>query len=110
MKNLYHLFLVAGLCAVGVVILAIGLARRDADLLAPLHFLLFAAIVAAYLVPTGLAIYRDCKAVLWIGALNILLGWTIFGWVAALGWAASGAVRPLPPTMAPPPVHPLPTH
>jgi hypothetical protein len=35
------------------------------------------------------------SATVWIAALNILLGWTLFGWVIALGWAASGKVRRL---------------
>jgi len=42
--------------------------------------------------------------VAWIVLLDIFAGWTILGWIAALGWANGGKTRTLPPA------HPLPTH
>jgi hypothetical protein len=59
--------------------------------------------VALYLLPSALAAYRDCRATAWIIALNILLGWTVLGWVVAIGWAASGKARKAPPTLPAPP-------
>ena len=90
--------------------IAVGLHRHDADLSAPIRLLLFVVGVTVYLLPTVLAFYRDCKATAWIAAVNILLGWTIFGWVVSIGWAASGKTRTLPPTVAAPPSHPIPGH
>ncbi len=109
MNQLFRIFAIAGLFAVLALILAVGLARNDSNLLAPLHLLLLVAALALYLIPAGLALYRDCRSTLWIVLLDVFLGWTIFGWFAAMGWAASGKIRPLPPPSAPP-VHPLPSH
>lgn len=109
MNQLFRILAVAGLFAVLALVLAVGLARHDVNLLAPLRLLLLVAALAVYLLPTALALYRDCRSAVWIVALNVLLGWTILGWFAAIGWAASGKVRPLPPAGAPP-VQPLPSH
>lgn len=102
MSHLLRLSIVGGLAALAVLIIAVGLARNDAALLAPVNLFLFVMAIALYLLPTGLALYRDCRAAGWIAAINVLLGWTLFGWAAALGWAASGATRPvvLPPAVA----------
>lgn len=108
MNNLFRLIMTAGAVAVALLILLVGVARHDANLLAPVNLLLFAVSIAIYLLPTVLAIYRDCQSVLWIAAINVLLGWTIFGWVIAIGWAAGGKANPLPPSGTP--YHPLPTH
>lgn len=101
MNNLIRLVVLAVAAAGAVLILALGLARHDSDIMAPLHLLLFVALLVIYLLPTGLAVYRDCKATLWIALLDVFLGWTIVGWFAALGWAVSGSVKPF--TTAPPP-------
>ena len=107
MNNLVRVLVVAGLAAGAIVIVALGLERHNADLLAPLNLVLFVALVLVYLLPMGLAMYRDCKATIWIGLVNVLLGWTLFGWFIALGWAASGQIRePVHPIGTPP--HPLP--
>jgi hypothetical protein len=109
MNNLFRLFMVAGLCFLALLVLLVGLAREDENLLAPMNFFMFLAIFAVYLLPTALAFYRDCESTLWIAMLNVFLGWTVLGWVLALGWANSGKTRPLPPT-GHPPSHPLPSH
>jgi len=98
MSNLLRLIVIVGLIACAIAVVALGFARNDADLLAPLHFALFVLAALLYLLPTGLAMYRDCKATLWIVLLNILLGWTIFGWFISLGWAAAGKMRPPVPS------------
>jgi hypothetical protein len=40
-----------------------------------------------YLVPTIVAVHRECRNIGSIVALNLLVGWTIIGWAAALVWA-----------------------
>lgn len=110
MNNLLRLLVIAALAAGAIVMVALGLQRHNADLLAPVNLVLFVAGVLVYLLPTGLAMYRDCKSTAWIVAVNLLLGWTLFGWFVAMGWAASGKIRePVHPIGAPP-VQPLPGH
>ena len=48
---------------------------------------LIIAIVALYFVPTLLALLRGHRQLLAIGALNLLLGWTLLGWVGSLVWS-----------------------
>lgn len=43
--------------------------------------------VTVYAAPAFVAAYRNHPNVAAIAALNILLGWTFIGWVAALVWA-----------------------
>ena len=76
-----------------VAILAVGLARNDEALLAPFRLILFASGLAVYLLPAALAHGRNCREAVWITTVNILLGWTVIGWLATLGWAVSGRVR-----------------
>ncbi len=110
MNHLLRLSVVGGLIASAVLILAVGLARHDADLLAPVHLILFVLGIAAYLLPTMLALYRNSKATVWIAVLNVFLGWTLFGWFIAIGWAAGGEVRALPFTVPTPPKQALQGH
>ncbi|MGA3032012.1 MAG: superinfection immunity protein [Terracidiphilus sp.] len=106
MNNLLPLLVIAGLATCAVVIVALGFVRHDADLMAPVTLVLFVLAVLVYLLPTGLAMYRGCKATIWIGLVNVFLGWTILGWAAAMGWAASGQIRePVHPIGAPPVHH-----
>lgn len=56
--------------------------------------ILIAAVLVAYLLPTYVAAWRkhhQAKAIL---ALNIMFGWTIIGWEAALIWALT-AIKPI---------------
>ena len=110
MPNMLRLLVAAGLVAFAILVIAIGLARNTAALLAPVHLILFVVLVAGYLLPTAIALYRGCAATRWIAALNILLGWTLFGWVIALGWAASGKISAARPSIPAPPVQPIPGH
>ena len=43
--------------------------------------------VTLYLIPFGVALFRNKHNKLAIFALNLLLGWTFIGWVVALIWA-----------------------
>ncbi len=92
MNTMLRILAFTGVGALAVLAIAIGLARNTAALAAPAHVLLFAAVVALYLAPSVLALHRNCVASGWIIALNVLLGWTLFGWAAALVWAAAGKV------------------
>jgi phosphoglycerol transferase MdoB-like AlkP superfamily enzyme len=50
----------------------------------------FIAIALFYLLPSLIALIRGCKVAFGgIMALNLLLGWTVLGWIGALIWAAS---------------------
>jgi RsiW-degrading membrane proteinase PrsW (M82 family) len=109
MNQILRLLIIAGLVACAIAIFAIGMARHNADLLAPLHLMLFVLAILVYLFPASFAVYRDCKSTAWIAVVNILLGWTILGWAAAMGWAAAGKTRPAVRTL-PPPAHPVMGH
>lgn len=49
---------------------------------------LLVTIIAIYFVPTFVAGNHKNKGAIF--ALNLLLGWTLLGWVAALVWALTG--------------------
>lgn len=93
MSNQLRLLIGVLLSALVVTILMVGMARNDEALLAPFRLILFAAGLAIYLLPAALAYGRNCREAVWIAAVNVLLGWTVIGWVATLGWAVSGRVR-----------------
>lgn len=44
-------------------------------------------VIAVYLVPSWIAFTRGHQNAGSILLLNLLLGWTVLGWIAALGWA-----------------------
>ena len=54
-----------------------------------LVLMLLAAFVGflAYMLPTWVAIGREHQQMEWIAFINLFLGWTVVGWVAALMWA-----------------------
>jgi nitrate reductase gamma subunit len=52
--------------------------------------LLLAGIVGFYFLPTIIAKSRAHTSAMGIFVLNLLLGWTILGWIVALVWAFSG--------------------
>jgi hypothetical protein len=104
MGNLVRLFVAAGLVLIATLVVAVGLASNTTALAAPAHLIVFLVLCAIYLLPTGLSLYRDCTAKGWIIALNLLLGWTLFGWIIALGWAASGKIRTVSPASR---IHPV---
>ena len=103
MNQLLRVLVVGGAIAFLILIVALGFARNDADLMAPVNLMMFFIVAAVYLLPTALAVYRGCKAAAWIVAIDVLLGWTIVGWIVALVWAFGGQARPLPPTIGAPP-------
>ena len=110
MNHLLRLLVIAGVVACGIVVVALGFARHDADLIGPVSMVLFVLGALVYLLPTGLAVYRDCRSMAWIAAVNVFLGWSIIGWFAAMGWATAGKVRVAVHPMSAPPTHPVPGH
>lgn len=54
-----------------------------------MHFLLF--LVMLYFLPTLVAALRRTHNVGAVFAVNLLVGWTVIGWFAALLWAALSA-------------------
>lgn len=55
-----------------------------------------AAAVALYFLPLLIALPRNHHNALAIAALNLLLGWTLLGWIAALVWSLTAVRRPGP--------------
>jgi Ni,Fe-hydrogenase I cytochrome b subunit len=51
------------------------------------HWLILLSIFSLYFLPTFIAFTNKRKNKVAISALNILLGWTLLGWVASLVWA-----------------------
>lgn len=51
------------------------------------QIIVLAAFLAAYLIPTFVALGRKKQNALAIAALNVVLGWTLVGWAGALVWA-----------------------
>lgn len=47
----------------------------------------------AYFAPVLIAIVRGHRFYAGIGAINLLLGWTVIGWIAALVWAVNKDIK-----------------
>ncbi len=105
MSRLLRLFIVSGLIAFAIIATALELIHHGVNLLAPGNLFLFAVGMAFYLLPTALALYRKCEKTVWIAVVNVLLGWTIAGWVMSLGSAANGEVSMLRPAVVGPSRH-----
>lgn len=54
-------------------------------------------IVCGYFIPTCVAGFRRHHNAFAIFLLNLFLGWTGLGWIAALIWAATRVERAIPP-------------
>lgn len=50
---------------------------------------------ALYFIPMAVAFYRNHHSKGAITALNVILGWTGLGWIAALIWSLTGVRRDL---------------
>jgi Superinfection immunity protein len=110
MNNLLRLLIVCGIMAFAIAVFFLGMARNHDDLLAPFNLILLFVGIAVYFAPTMLALFRNCHATSWIVMVNVLAGWTIVGWFAAIGWAATGKADTLPPTLTAPPGSPITGH
>ena len=58
-------------------------------------FIIIAIFLLIYFMPAIVAGSRDHPQGLAIFMLNLLLGWTALGWVAAIVWACTAVARPL---------------
>jgi hypothetical protein len=86
-----NLFVVLGIAC--LFIGGIGVLRADAPGAVPLFvsFALWVGLAFLYLIPALVgATHHNATA---IALLNVLLGWTVIGWIAALIWATT---RPAP--------------
>ena len=54
-----------------------------------LELLMIASIFAVYFLPSLIAFAREHKNRLAIFLLNLLLGWTVLGWVSSLVWSVT---------------------
>ena len=54
-----------------------------------LELLMIASIFAVYFLPSLIAFAREHKNKLAIFLLNLLLGWTVLGWVISLVWSVT---------------------
>ncbi len=52
-----------------------------------LELLLIVLIFALYFLPTLIAVLRQHKNTLAVFLLNLLLGWTVLGWIGSLVWS-----------------------
>ena len=53
--------------------------------------LLLSILILGYFIPTAIAYKRAHPKAISIIVLNLLLGWTLIGWVAALTWALAAS-------------------
>jgi hypothetical protein len=60
----------------------------DFGTLALWYLAIFSGLIV-YMVPTLIAIVRKHEKVGLIGTLNVLVGWTVIGWIAAMVWTFS---------------------
>lgn len=58
-----------------------------------LGFALLMGLIFGYVLPTFIAFMRGHQNAAAITAVNILLGWTFLGWVAALVWSLTAVTR-----------------
>ncbi len=101
-----------GVLGLGLLVLvSFGIGQGTNELAAVATFVFFAGSVALYFAPAWVANRRKHPQATAITVLNILLGWTVLGWIVSLVWAfgadgrgatQSGMVAP-PPSPVPPP-------
>jgi hypothetical protein len=65
----------------------ISLIAREQHFWCAMFDILVAAFIMLYLVPTADAYDRAHPHALRISPLNVFLGWTVFGWMAAFVWS-----------------------
>lgn len=53
------------------------------------HFGVVAIVLICYLLPSFIAFMRGHSSRWGIAIFNVLLGWTVLGWIAALIWSVS---------------------
>ena len=68
-------------------------------------YLIWAVLIAGYFLPTIIAGRRKHHNLAAIIAVNLLLGWTLLGWLIALIWSLTAVHNPYSPQQAYPTVH-----
>ena len=68
-------------------------------------YLIWAILIAGYFLPTIIAGRRKHHNLGAIIAVNLLLGWTLLGWLIALIWSLTAVHNPYSPQQAYPTVH-----
>ena len=53
----------------------------------------FGAIIGSYFAPLIIAVCRGHLSVAAICVVNLVFGWTVLGWIAALIWSLTGNTR-----------------
>ncbi len=64
-----------------------------------MHISLFLLFWALYFIPAIVAYRRGHAQLPLIIAINLLLGWTVLGWILTLVWSLTGEEAPKPPTI-----------
>lgn len=70
-------------------------------------YLIWAVLIAGYFLPTIIAGRRKHHNLGAIIAVNLLLGWTLLGWLIALIWSLTAVRNPYAPQPAYPPPPPV---
>jgi hypothetical protein len=73
-----------------LVLVSFGIGSGNNDTAKVFTVVFFVAAIALYFAPTYVANSRRHPSRTGITVLNVLLGWTGFGWIGALVWAYSG--------------------
>src|SRR5262249_2884323 len=57
-------------------------------------YLVLGSILGIYVAPFVIAVVRDHRRLSWIALLTVATGWTLVGWIAALGWSVTAIRQP----------------
>jgi hypothetical protein len=79
---------IAGLCAILVLV-----SQFPGALTIPSGLVIIAATLGFYFLPSIVAVKRAHCNTLAIVVLNVFLGWTGLGWIAALVWACTSDIK-----------------
>jgi hypothetical protein len=89
-ENVVHMLMIFCLALAATVLWAVGSGTNDLARVAAVAFVPTA--LALYLAPAFVARHRRHRQAGAIAVLNVLLGWTLLGWAAALVWAHAAPV------------------
>lgn len=64
------------------------------DLFLPTHLIILLPLLVLYVLPLIIAMARRAEHYTAIALINLLLGWTFLGWIAALVWGIADKQRP----------------
>lgn len=90
------ILLIATLCPAlcgGLIAMLLEIASLDFILRSCLVGMMTMCFVLAYLTPAWVAVAHDLERAKAIMVVNVLLGWTVIGWVAAYTWASRAKIK-----------------